>query len=265
VRTTVELHNVSKMFMLRRNRAHNLKHRVVGLVNPRYRERWEEFWAVRDVDLAVREGECLGLIGANGSGKSTLLRLMAGIFPPSRGQVTVRGRVAPMIELGVGFNGELTGRENVYLNTSLYRLSRRETDRIFDRIVAFAELGEFIDVPVKSYSTGMYMRLAFAIAAHMELDILLIDEVLAVGDERFQHKCRRHIEEVRAQGRTLVMVSHDLDTIQRLADRVCLLREGRLVSEGEPYKVVQRYRDLLATNGGPEPPASTPLNLAASP
>jgi lipopolysaccharide transport system ATP-binding protein len=245
VEWAVELRAVSKAFVLRRNRADNLKVRVVGLVNPRYREWREEFWALRDLDLTVAHGEFLGLIGSNGSGKSTLLRVMAGLLPPSRGHARVRGRVAPMIELGVGFHPELTGRENVYLNTSLYGLSRGETDRILDPVVEFSELSDFIDIPVKNYSTGMHMRLAFSVAAHMELDILLIDEVLAVGDERFQEKCIRRMEEIRRRGKTIIFVSHDMTAIERLCDRACLLVTGRLEAEGEPAKVVARYREAL--------------------
>lgn len=242
----VELRGVAKAFVIRRNPARNLKVRAVGLVHPRHRERREEFWALRDVDLAVRRGEFLGLIGPNGSGKSTLLRILAGIFPPTRGTVAVRGRVAPMIELGVGFHPELTGRENIYLHTSLFRLSRRETDAIYREIVAFAELEGFMDLPVKNYSTGMYVRLGFAAAVHLDPDILLIDEVLAVGDERFQHKCLQRMEEIRRQGKTIIVVSHALDTIERLADRACLLVRGRVEAEGDPAKVVARYREMLA-------------------
>jgi len=246
VRWALELRGVSKSFLVRRNPARNLKVRILGLAHARHRERRETFWALRDVDLTVREGEFLGLIGPNGSGKSTLLRLMAGIFPPTRGQVRVHGRVAPMIELGVGFHPELTGRENVYLNASLFRLSTRETDAIYAQIVAFAELEEFMDMPVKNYSTGMYARLGFGAAVHLEADILLVDEVLAVGDQRFQQRCLQRMEEIRRRGRTIVLVSHDLATIQRMCDRACLLLRGRVEAEGEPQKVVARYREVIA-------------------
>ncbi len=246
----VELRGVSKAFVIKRNPALNLKVKLVGLWNPRYRERRETFWALRDVDLTVAAGEFLGLIGPNGSGKSTLLRIMAGIFPPSEGRVIVRGRTAPMIELGVGFHPELTGRENIYLNASLYALSKRETDRLYRQIVEFSELDEFIDVPVKNYSTGMYMRLGFSVAVHLEPDILLIDEVLAVGDERFQRKCLQRMDGIRRRGKTIVLVSHDMSMIQELCDRVCLLMRGRLEAEGEPAKVVQRYKDVARAGNG---------------
>ena len=243
----VELRGVSKAFMRRRNPGRALKVRVLAMIHPRQREQREPFWALRDVDLIIRRGECLGLIGANGSGKSTLLRIIAGIFVPTMGQVTAHGRVTPMIELGVGFHPDLSGRENVYLNTSLYGLSRRETDKIYDSIVDFSELAEFMDIPVKNYSTGMHARLGFSVAANLQPDILLIDEVLAVGDERFRQKCLTRMDEVRSRGTTIVLVSHDLPTLERMCDRACLLVHGRLDAEGEPGKVVARYREVLAT------------------
>jgi lipopolysaccharide transport system ATP-binding protein len=246
VESVVELRRVSKCFLIRRNPAFNLKVKLLALFHPRQRERWEEFWALRDVDLTIRKGECLGLIGPNGSGKSTLLRLMARIFPPTRGRVVVRGRVAPMIEVGVGFHHDLTGRENIHLNTSLFRLSKHETDMIYGKIVEFAELGEFIDVPVKNYSSGMYMRLGFSAAVHLDPDIMLIDEVLAVGDERFQQKCFERVAEIRRKGKTIVLVSHGMDTVERMCDRACLLLRGQVEAEGEPSKVIARYREVLS-------------------
>ena len=242
----VEIRGVSKAFVLRHNPALSIKVRLLGLFHPRQRERLEKFWALHEIDLMVRKGECLGLIGRNGSGKSTLLRIMASIYRPTEGEVVVRGRVAPMIELGVGFQPDLTGQENVYLNTSLYGLSRRETDAIYQQIVAFSELGEFIDVPAKNYSTGMYARLGFSVAVHLEPDILLIDEVLAVGDEQFQQKCLHRMGELRRRGTTIILVSHDMQTIERMCDRVCLLVRGRLEAEGEPGKVAARYREVLS-------------------
>ena len=249
--SAVELRGVSKAFVLRHNPAHNVKVRLLGVFHPRHRERLETFWALREVDLAVREGECVGLIGPNGSGKSTLLRIMASIFQPTEGEVIVRGRVAPMIELGVGFHPDLTGQENVHLNTSLYGLSRRETDAIYGQIVAFSELGEFIDVPVKNYSTGMYARLGFSVAVHLEPDILLIDEVLAVGDEHFQQKCLERMVELRRRGTTIILVSHNMQTIEQMCDRACLLVRGRLEAEGEPGKVIARYREVLSVGTAP--------------
>ena len=242
----VELRDVSKSFLIRRNEADHLKVKVIGLVHPRYREQRQAFWALRDVNLSVPPGECVGLIGLNGSGKSTLLRIIAGIYPPTSGHVFVRGRVAAVIELGVGFHPDLTGRESVYLTTSLYRLSKRETDTLYGRIVEFSELAEFIDVPVKHYSSGMHMRLGFSIVAHLDPDILLIDEVLAVGDERFQQKCLRRVQEIRQRGKTIILVSHDTALIQRLSDRVCLLVQGRIELAGDPVTVIKSYHDWTA-------------------
>lgn len=247
------LRGISKVFIVRHNPAHNLKTRLLGAFVPRHRETVEQFWAVRDVDLEVRRGEFLGLIGPNGSGKSTLLRIMARIYPPTAGTVTARGRLAPMIELGVGFHPDLTGRENVYLNTSLFCLTTRETDAIYDDIVRFSELEQFMDMPVKNYSTGMYARLGFATAIHLAPEILLIDEVLAVGDEHFQKKCLQRMEELRAQGTTIVLVTHAMDTVKTMCDRACLLLSGRLVADGAPEGVIERYREALGTAGGPLP------------
>jgi ABC-2 type transport system ATP-binding protein len=246
VAAAIELRRVSKVFRLRHNAARSLKVRLIGLYNRRHRERVEEFWALREVDLTVRPGECLGLIGPNGSGKSTLLRVMAGILPPTTGEVVVRGRVAPMIELGVGFHPDLTGEENIYLNASLFGLSRRDTEAVYRDVVAFSELGRFIDQPVKSYSSGMYMRLGFSIAVHLTADILLIDEILAVGDEAFQQKCLKRMAEFRERGTTIVLVSHSLGMIEEMCDRACLLARGRLEADGDPEKVVARYREILS-------------------
>jgi ABC-2 type transport system ATP-binding protein len=249
VAAAVELRDVSKAFVLRRNRAGDLKVRVLGWVHPAQRERRDPFWALRNLDLQVAAGEFLGLIGPNGSGKSTLLRIIAGIFGPTAGEVIVRGRVVPMIELGAGFHPELSGRENVYLSTSLFGLSTRETGRIYQAIVEFAGLEPFIDVPVKNYSTGMHARLGFSIAVHLDPDVVLVDEVLAVGDESFQRKCTQRMEEMRRRGKTIVLVSHGLASVQKMCDRAALLVAGRLVESGDPEAVVGRYRDIVGTAG----------------
>jgi ABC-type polysaccharide/polyol phosphate transport system ATPase subunit len=237
----LELAGVSKRFVIRHNPTHDLKVRALALFHPRHRERREEVWALRDVDLHLDRGESLGLIGPNGSGKSTLLRIMAGILPPTSGRVAAWGTVAPMLELGVGFHPELTGRENVYLNTSLFGLGTRQTDALYDRIVAFAELQGFMQAPVKTFSSGMAMRLGFAVASHLDADVLLVDEVLAVGDRAFQEKCLARMLEVRARGCSIVVVAHDLDLVRRFCDRACLLVEGRIVAEGAPAEVAARY------------------------
>ena len=237
----LELAGVSKRFVIRENPTQDFKVRVLALFHARHRERRHEVWALRDVDVHLGRGESLGLIGPNGSGKSTLLRIMAGILPPTSGRVARSGTVAPMLELGVGFHPELTGRENVYLSTSLFGLGRRQTDALYDRIAAFAELEGFMDAPVKTFSGGMAMRLGFAVATHLEADILLVDEVLAVGDRAFQEKCLARMSEVRRSGRSIVVVAHDLELVQRFCDRACLLVGGRIVAEGEPADVVARY------------------------
>lgn len=241
----IDMRGVSKAFVLRHNRADSLKLRVLGLVNQRYREHRKLFWALKDINLTLYEGDTLGLIGPNGSGKSTLLRLIAGILFPSRGEIRLKGSVASLLELGVGFHPDLTGRENVYLNTSLYGLSRRETDQLFEAIWDFSELRDFMNVPVKNYSTGMYFRLAFSVAVHLDAEILLIDEVLAVGDEKFQRKCLERMQAVSASGKTIVFVSHNLDAVAMLCNRACLLWGGQVMAEGSPADVTARYRELL--------------------
>jgi lipopolysaccharide transport system ATP-binding protein len=202
----------------------------------------EEFWALRNVSFAVRSGEVLGVIGANGAGKSTLLKVLSRITEPTEGSVTLQGRVASLLEVGTGFHGELTGRENIYLNGAILGMKRREVKRRFDAIVAFAEVERFLDTPVKRYSSGMYVRLAFAVAAHLEPDILIVDEVLAVGDAWFQKKCLDKMQSVAAgEGRTVLLVSHNMQTIRHLCDRAILFSAGRKVLEGSCGEVVERY------------------------
>jgi len=237
----LELAGISKRFVVRHNPTFDFKVRVLALFHSRHRERRQEVWALRDVDVHLDRGEALGLVGPNGSGKSTLLRIMAGILRPTRGRVHVAGTVAPMLELGVGFHPELTGRENVFLSASIFGLGRRQTDALYDRIVDFAELGEFMDAPAKTFSTGMAMRLGFALATHLETDILLVDEVLAVGDRAFQEKCLARMAELRARGCSIVVVAHDLGLVQRFCDRACLLLDGRIAADGDPAQVVARY------------------------
>lgn len=210
----------------------------------------EELWALRDVTLEVSEGETVGLLGANGSGKSTLLGLVAGILPPTSGQVRVRGRIGSLLELGAGFNGELSGRDNVFLNASLLGLSRREALRRFDEIVAFAELEPFIDTQVKHYSSGMYVRLGFAVAVHADPDVLLVDEVLAVGDDAYQRKCLAKVAELQARGRTILFVTHALDVVPRICRRAVVLDHGRLVHDGDPATGAAVLRRLLRGEQG---------------
>jgi len=210
----------------------------------------EAITAVRDVSFTVKKGEAFGFIGSNGSGKSTLLKLIAGILRPDTGRVTVDGRVAALIELGAGFHPEISGRENVYINGAVLGLSRKEVDARFERIVEFSGLADFIDEPVKTYSSGMYVRLGFAVAIHTDPDVLLVDEVLAVGDESFAHRCLRKIEELLADGRTLLLVSHSLSLMESHCDRVLWLEKGEPMMIGEPRQVVDAYRQAVAEEEG---------------
>jgi len=235
--------HVDMCFRMRREKVTTLKEAVLNRFRRRNRAA-DELWALRGITFDVRAGESVGLIGHNGSGKSTLLKIAAGVLKPTHGVVTVRGRVSPMIELGAGFDAELTGRDNIFLNGVLMGHSRREMARKFDRIVEFSELGEFIDMPVKNYSSGMYARLGFAIAADVDPEILIIDEVLAVGDERFQAKCMARIRTIREGGCTIFYVSHGMASVTDLCDRVLVLHHGQLVFDGNPGRAVELYREL---------------------
>lgn len=242
----IELHHVGKRFTIHHHRTRTLKERTLELLSGQAREDPEVFWALKDVSLQVSPGETVGLVGPNGSGKSTLLRIIAKTLVPTQGEVIVRGKVAPLIELGLGFHPELTGEENIYLNASLYGLSRKEIKRIYPKIIEFSELERFIDAPVKSYSSGMYMRLGFSIAVHLDPDILLIDEVLAVGDESFQRKCLEKMQALKGEGKTIVFVSHDLEAVRRMCDRAFLLIDGQIVAEGPAESVIEQYCNLQA-------------------
>lgn len=236
----ISFDDVSKRFVLRHERAYTVLESMIGLVKPTRRST-EEFWALRDVSFEIVAGETFGIIGPNGAGKSTVLKLMARILEPTSGEVTVRGRISPLLELGAGFHPELTGRENVYLNAALFGVSQAEAQDRYDEIVEFSELKDFIDAPLKHYSSGMYMRLGFAVAANIIPDILLVDEVLAVGDEAFQRKCLRKIEEFRREGRTIVFVSHDLDTVRRICRRTLWLDQATVQAVGPTDDVVNAY------------------------
>jgi ABC-2 type transport system ATP-binding protein len=236
----IEVRDVSKRFRIYREKPTSLKQRLLTS-----RSRSEDFWALRDVALDVGEGSTFGLIGHNGSGKTTLLKCVAGILRPTSGAILQRGRLAALLELGAGFHPELTGRENVYLNASFLGLSRKQTDAAFDDIVAFAELEQFIDTEVKFYSSGMLVRLGFAVAVHVEPDVLLIDEVLAVGDEAFQAKCLNRVREFQREGRTIVLVTHALDTVTEICDRAAMLHHGELHAIGMPAEVVREMRHVL--------------------
>jgi ABC-2 type transport system ATP-binding protein len=243
----VDVRNVSKRFRLAHGQYNTVKER---LIHGGRRKTTEDFWALSDVSLTVREGETVGILGRNGSGKSTLLKCICGVLQPTDGEVAVRGKLAGLLELGAGFQQDLTGRENIYLNGSLLGMSKREVDRVFDAIVDFSELEEFIDGPVKFYSSGMYVRLGFAVAVNVDPDILVIDEVLAVGDERFQRKCIDRVKQFQTEGRTILLVTHSADTVRSICDRGVVLSHGRLVGEGEPGEATRIFREGLMAEGG---------------
>lgn len=213
-----------------------------------------EFWALRGIDVTVARGETVGVLGRNGAGKTTLLRLLAGVTRPTEGRIEVAGRVAPLISVGVGFHREMTGRENVYVNGMLLGLSRAEIDERFDAIVRFAELGDFIDTPVKFYSSGMFMRLGFSVAVHTDPDVLLVDEVLAVGDQAFQLRCLQRMREIREAGATILLVSHSLHALRLLCPRTLLIRRGRLEFDGPTEGAIARHHELLAAEGPEDGP-----------
>lgn len=241
--------NVSKSFFLHHNRVQSLKGRFVGVFKERWKQKHEEFHALQNVSFTVKKGEALGLLGHNGSGKSTLLQIIAGILKPSAGKVITKGRVAPLIELGVGFNPELTGEENIYLNASLYGFRNHDIRKLAPKIIEFSELGQFIDTPVKNYSSGMYVRLGFSVAVHLDPDILLADEILAVGDVQFQEKCKRKISSLRENGLTIILVSHSPDQVADFCDHSIRLEKGIVIEA----KQIQRTENLTSATWHKKP------------
>ena len=239
----VVVDNMSKRFRIPHEKKTTLFQNIIGVVKRQFD--YEEFWALKDVSFNIKEGETFGIIGRNGSGKTTLLKIMAKVLYPNSGSVTMNGKVACFLELGVGFQPELTAKENVYLYSSILGISRREVNYKYDEIFDFAELRKFESMKLKNFSSGMYLRLAFSTAIHANPDTLLIDEVFAVGDEAFQHKCIDKINEFREQGKTIVFVSHVLNTVKSLCQRSMLLDNGRIVSMGETEKVVNDYLAML--------------------
>ena len=258
---TVAIEGVSKRFRMYTDRPTSLKERIIRAG----RHTHEDFWALRDVSFEVHDGETLGLLGHNGSGKSTLLKCVAGTLRPSHGTISTRGRLAALLELGAGFHGDLTGRENMYLNGSIIGFSRADIDRLFDEIVDFSELGQFIDLPVKHYSSGMVARLGFSIAVHVDPDVLLVDEVLSVGDEAFQRKCMERIRGFQRDGRTIFLVTHAADLVRQLCDRAAVLDHGQLVMVGEPNDAVRSFRDTLISKGIPVPDEATATTPTVDP
>ena len=250
----IRVERVGKLFRrtLPGDRLRTLKSVLVGRSMTRGLRPEEAIAALEEVDFTVARGEAFGVIGGNGSGKSTLLKLVAGMLKPTAGRITVAGRVAALIELGAGFHPEISGRENVFINGAVLGLSRKQIERRYDDIVEFSGLSDFMEEPVKNYSSGMYVRLGFAVAVHTDPDVLLVDEVLAVGDEAFAHRCLRRIEEFLASGRTLLLVSHSLDLVEGVCDRVLWLDNGRQRLVGEPRRVIDAYRQEVAEREGEE-------------
>ena len=248
----IEVKGVSKRYRIgEKQRYYSFRDTLVDLATAPFKQknkiRDNAFWALKDISFSVMPGEVIGIIGRNGAGKSTLLKILSRITPPTKGEVTLRGRVASLLEVGTGFSQELTGRENIYLNGSILGMKRAEINDKFDEIVDFAEISKFLDTPVKFYSSGMYMRLAFAIAAHLDPEILLVDEVLAVGDIEFQKKCLGKMGEVAKAGRTVLFVSHNMPAVQRMCSSALLLNEGRIVSRGEVAAVTEQYLSFGAS------------------
>jgi len=237
----LQVQNVSKVYRLYRHPSD----RLIELLPFSSRAAPKEFWALRDVSLNVERGEVLGVIGPNGSGKSTLLQIVSGILEPTRGRVIARGRIAALLELGAGFNSEFTGRENVFLNGEILGIARQGMERVFPEIERFAEIGAFMDRPVKEYSTGMYVRLAFSTAIHVDPEILIVDEALAVGDAIFANRCIKKFVELKERKVTVLFVSHDLGLVKRLSDRAALMIDGRVAAYGNPSEVVNRYVGLV--------------------
>lgn len=240
----LQIQNISKLFQLHHRGLPylSLRDRIAGVF--RKGEELEEFWALKDVSFSVEPGESVGIIGRNGAGKSTLLKILSRITPPTKGRIVVQGRIASLLEVGTGFHQELSGRENIYMNGSILGMKKWEINKRFDEIVDFAGVDKFLDTPLKHYSSGMQLRLAFAVAAHLEPEILVIDEVLAVGDSEFQKKCLRKMEDVSGQGRTVLFVSHNLPSLKAICRTGVLLQEGRVVKQGSIDEVIDEYNSF---------------------
>src|SRR6516225_5959230 len=241
----IQARNVSKCYRIYQHPSDRLKE-FLAFGRKQFHQ---QFWAVKSVDVEVQRGCCLGIIGENGSGKSTLLRMIAGVLRPTSGKITVGGRVSALLELGAGFNPHFTGRENIFLNASILGFSDAQTRERIPSIEKFAEIGEFVDRPVKTYSSGMFVRLAFAVAIHMDPDILIVDEALSVGDIFFQQRCIRRIQELKSQGVTILFVSHDLAAVRSLADRTIWMDHGHVHLEGKTEEVTAKYLAAMIMRG----------------
>jgi ABC-2 type transport system ATP-binding protein len=241
----ISLQNVTVKYRLMKERKRSFQAHLISYLKGQRRQ-FQTLWALRNVSVDIAKGESWGIIGHNGAGKSTLLKVISGVIKPAAGKVSVKGRIAPLIELSAGFDKELTGRENVYLNASILGLSRKEIDEIYDRVVDFSELKDFINAPIKSYSSGMIARIGFSIVTEVNSDILIIDEVLAVGDARFKKKSKERILEFRQRGGTVLLVSHNTEEVKNLCDRALWLDHGRVKMMGDSQTVVQKYESVQA-------------------
>jgi ABC-type polysaccharide/polyol phosphate transport system ATPase subunit len=245
----VDAQQVSKRFYLRHNQSGHLKVQFLAMFHRRHRVRVEEFWALRDISLSIRRGEAVGIVGRNGSGKSTLLKIIAGLLAPTGGHMQVGGglRIGSMIELGIGFHPDLTGEENVFLNASIYGLNRAEITTLYPHVVKYSGLEPFMDTPLRNYSSGMKMRLGFSVAAHLDPDILLLDEIFAVGDAEFQKQCVTTLDQFRKRGTTILFVSHSTAAVSSICSRVCVLDHGRLLFDGTAKDGLAHYLSLQHT------------------
>ncbi len=250
--TAVSVSGAGKFFPVAMRAQANARQALEGMLRAPFRSSPESsgfgdregFWALRDISFDVQQGEIVGVVGHNGAGKSVLLKILARVTRPTVGRIEIRGTVAPLLEVGTGFHPDLTGRENIFLNGVILGMKRDEVNRRLDRIVAFADIGHFLDMPIRKYSTGMRMRLAFGVAAHLDRDIFLLDEVLAVGDHDFQTKCLARLRELASEGRTILLVSHGNEVVEQLCSRAILLHRGSLVASGSPAEVQRAYRNL---------------------
>lgn len=247
----IKIENLSKRYLIGHRESYiSLRDQIVDMFSFKKKEKKEEFWALKGINMSIEKGENIGIIGKNGAGKSTLLKILSQITPPTTGKITMRGRVASLLEVGTGFNPELTGRENIYLNGAILGMTRKEISRKFDEIVAFSEVEKFLDTPVKRYSSGMYVRLAFAVAAHLEPEILIVDEVLAVGDAEFQKKCLGKMSEVGKDGRTVLFVSHNMGAIANLCSKVLVLDHGQPIFFGNTQEGITKYIETSKEGSG---------------
>ena len=238
---SIEVKNVTKTFNVYLDKSNTVKESLLSLFK---RNRKEKRVVLDGVSLNIKKGECVALIGTNGSGKSTLLKLMTQIIFPNKGKIITKGKLTSLLELGAGFHPDFSGRENIYFNASVFGLSKKEIEKRLNSIIEFSELADYIDNPVRTYSSGMYMRLAFSIAINVDADILLIDEILAVGDQHFQEKCLKKMKELRDEGKTMVFVSHSMGTVEDLCDRAIWIKDGKIEMDGKPHDVAQKYLEI---------------------